>query len=263
VSGLSRIYVAPGNVEGELVRFGDEDLRHIRSVLRLRVGDSLLATDGTGAEYHVRIASGPCGLQGRIESRSTPGRESPLRITLVQAIPKKELMDLVVQKAVELGVSEIRPVLTARTVVQLEGSRKKAKHERWERIVAAALAQSGRTRMPLLRGVQSWEEFLLEPVDSDMKLILCEGKSRLLHEVLGSSKEPASAVLAVGPEGGWEAGEIASAAKGGFETVGLGPRTLRTETAGLAALSVLQFRYGDLGGGRFEGEDSGNHREDL
>jgi len=264
VSGRSRIYIAPEQVKGALVRFSGDGIRHVRTVLRLREGDTLLATDGTGAEYMLRIVTTPEGIGGTIERKGSPRRESPLKITLVQAVPKKELMDLVVQKAVELGVSEIRPVLSARTVVSLKGPRQRAREERWERIIAAAVAQSGRTRLPRLRKVQTWEEFLKEPVDADLKVMLCEGGgNRELAEVLRAVESPAGVLVAVGPEGGWAAGEKEDARRAGFECAGLGPRTLRTETAGLAALSVLQFVCGDLGGKKSAPEDAGNASEDL
>jgi 16S rRNA (uracil1498-N3)-methyltransferase len=264
VSERSRVYIAPEQVEGDLVHFSGDGIRHVRTVLRLRDGDTLLATDGTGTEYLLRIASTPEGMGGIIERKESPRRESPLKITLVQAVPKKELMDLVVQKAVELGVSEIRPVLSARTVVSLKGPRQRAREERWERIMAAAVAQSGRTRMPRLRKVQTWDDFLKEPVDVDLKVMLCDGGgNRGLGEVLRAVKNPAGALVAVGPEGGWAAGEVEAARRAGLECAGLGPRTLRSETAGLVALSVLQFVCGDLGGEECFPEDSGNAPEDL
>jgi 16S rRNA (uracil1498-N3)-methyltransferase len=248
VSGLPRIFVTPERVEGEEVRFGEEELRHIRTVLRLHAGDSLLATDGTGMEYRLRLAGSDDGLRGVVEGREEPARESPLCVTLVQAVPKKELMDLVVQKAVELGASGIRPVISARTVVQLSRERGKKKHLRWERIAAAAVAQSGRTKKPLLGEVCSWQDFLREGLEADLKVMLCEGEERSLRKAMDMERTPSTILLAVGPEGGWEREEIAAARAEGFVTAGFGPRTLRTETAGLAALSVLQFRFGDLGG---------------
>lgn len=247
MSGLPRIFVAPERVEGEEVRFGEEDLRHLRTVLRLHAGDSLLATDGTGMEYRLRLASSDGGLLGVVEGREEPARESPLHVTLVQALPKKDLMDLVVQKAVELGVSGILPVVSARTVVQLSRERGKRKHARWERIAAAAVAQSGRTRVPHVGEACSWEDFLERGVEADLKIMLCAGEERSLREATELEAAPSTILLAVGPEGGWEAGEIAAAREGGFVTAGFGPRTLRTETAGLAALSVLQYHHGDLG----------------
>lgn len=240
--------MAPERVEGEEVRFGEEDLRHLRTVLRLHAGDSLLATDGTGTEYRLRLVSSDGGLQGVVEGRKETARESPLRVTLVQAVPKKELMDLVVQKAVELGASGILPVISARTVVQLSRERGKRKHARWERIAAAAVAQSGRTRMPHLGEVCSWQDFLEGGAEADLKIMLCEGEERPLREAIDPEAAPLTVLLAVGPEGGWEAGEIAAGRENGFVTAGFGPRILRTETAGLAALSVLQYQHGDLGG---------------
>ena len=261
MSGLPRIFVAPERVEGEEVRFGEEEHRHIRTVLRLHDGDSLLATDGTGMEYRLRLAGSGDGLRGVVEGREEPVRESPLHVTLVQAVPKKELMDLVVQKAVELGVSGIRPVISARTVVQLSRERGRKKHLRWERIAAAAVAQSGRTKTPLLGEVCSWQDFLREGLEADLKVMLCEGEERSLRETMERARAPSTILLAVGPEGGWKTEEIAAAREEGFVTAGFGPRILRTETAGLAALSVLQFRYGDLGDGKGQPRTSGKESQ--
>jgi len=263
MSGLPRIFVTPERVEGELVCFGEEDLRHIRTVLRLHAGDCLLATDGTGMEYRLRLAGSDNGLRGVVEKREEPARESPLLVTLVQAVPKKELMDLVVQKAVELGVCSVRPVVSARTVVQLSRERGRKKHARWERIAAAAVAQSGRTRVPLIGEACSWQDFLREGLEADLKIMLSEGEEHSLREAADVERAPSTILLAVGPEGGWEAEEIAAARECGFVTVGFGPRTLRTETAGLVALSVLQYRYGDLGGKKMPSRVSGKESQAL
>lgn len=263
MSGLSRIFLAPERVEGQLVRFGEEELHHLRAVLRLRPGDVLLATDGTGVEYRLRLASVPKGLEGVIEGQERPLRESPLESTLVQAVPKKELMDLVVQKAVELGVSGIRPVASRRTVVHLKDERGRAKRERWKRVAAAALAQSGRTKMPVLGELCTWSAFLREETVAEMKILLCESDGDSLASLTKSVRAPSSVLVAVGPEGGWEPEEIAAARAAGFSAAAFGPRTLRTETAGLAALSVLQFLFGDLGGRKTAAEDSVKQDEEL
>jgi len=168
-----------------------------------------------------------------------------------------------VQKAVELGASGIRPVISARTVVQLSRERGRKKHNRWERIAAAAVAQSGRTKTPLLGEVCSWQDFLREGLEADLKIMLCEGEERSLRETMDMERPPSTILLAVGPEGGWETEEIAAARDEGFVTAGFGPRVLRTETAGLAALSVLQFRYGDLGGKKGHSRTSGKDSEAL
>lgn len=263
MSGPPRVYIDSQNINDVAVRFGAEELRHIRTVLRLRPGDTLLATDGTGIEYHLRLVSSPRGLQGVIEEKRRPESESPLDLTLVQAVPKKELMDFIVQKAVELGVAGIRPVVSRRTIVHLTGDRGRAKQERWRRKAAAALAQSGRTRMPVLGELCSWNEFLAEESRAEMKILLCGSGGDPLAELTRRRKRPSSVLIAVGPEGGWAPEEVTAAGKAGFSRGALGPRILRTESAGLAALSILQFLFGDLGGRKPASRDSGKDDEDL
>jgi 16S rRNA (uracil1498-N3)-methyltransferase len=263
MSVRSRIYVAPEQVEKGTLRLTKDDLHRVTTVLRLRGGDLFRATDGRGAEYLLRLTAGKEGPRAEILEAGRPGRESPLGITLVQAVPKGDLMTQIVQKAVELGVTAIVPVVTARTVADPGGERLSGKGRRWRRVMEGAVAQSGRTRMPLLQEVQTWEDFVGKGPVGDGKIVLLEGENRGLGEVVGAMAPPSTLVLAVGPEGGWEQGEIDLATRAGFLTAGLGPRTLRTETAGPCALSVLQFLFGDLGVKGSPPADSENGREAL
>ncbi len=248
--GDPRIFVRADQIEGDLLRLSPEGLRHVRTVLRLREGDLLRATDGEGRELLARLESGPKGMQGRIVERRRPLRESPLALRLVQALPKKGLMEQVLQKAVELGVREIQPVVTGRTIAVVKAGRGGSKMRRWEKIIEAAVAQSGRTVLPRLHEVLGWEQYLGRRSGSDLKILMKEREGRSLGDVVRARPAAARVELAVGPEGGWEAREVDAAERAGFEVAGLGPRILRTETAGAAALSVLQFLYGDFGGAR-------------
>jgi 16S rRNA (uracil1498-N3)-methyltransferase len=263
MSVRSRIYVAPEQVEGETLRLTKGDLHHVTTVLRLRGGDLFRATDGRGGEYLLRLAAGKEGPRAEILEAGRPRRESPLDITLVQAVPKGDLMTQIVQKAVELGVTSIVPVVTGRTVADPGADRLAAKGRRWRRVMEGAVAQCGRTRLPLLEEVQAWEDFVGKGPVGDGKIVLLEGESRGLGEVVGGMPPPSSLVLAVGPEGGWEEREIDLATRSGFITAGLGPRILRTETAGPSALSVLQFLFGDLGRAGSPPADSEKGREAL
>lgn len=235
-------------VRGSALLLTPEGLRHVRRVLRLKEGDLLRATDGSGWEYLVRLEGSGGAVDGRILERSRPSRESPFGVLLIQALPKRGLMELIIQKAVELGVREIQPVVTSRTVAAPGRERHEPKGQRWQRIAEAAVAQSGRVLAPRLHGVSTWEEVLSRGVSADLRLLLGEGAGQGLEEVLDRRPAPAAAAVAVGPEGGWDEREVELARKAGFEVAGLGPRVLRAETAGLAALAVLQFLYGDMGG---------------
>lgn len=259
-----RIFVDPGKVEGGRVIFSDEDLRHIRKVLRLKKGDLLLATDGSAREYLLKIAADGGGPFGEVVEEARPPRESPLEITLVQALPKGDLMTQVVQKAVELGVTAIVPVTTSRTVASAKGEGgARGKGKRWQRVLESAVAQSGRTSAPLLHPLRPWGDFLADPIAGALKILLLEGEPKGLKELVGSGRPPSSVVLAVGPEGGWAREEVELAAKLGYLAAGLGPRTLRTETAGPAALGIIQFLYGDLGRGWVVEADTENGGEKI
>lgn len=244
-----RIFAAPeAFARGELLIEG-ERLRHVRSVLRLRPGDELAVTDGRGAEYRVRLSVvGGRAARAAVLERAEPPRESRLRTVLVQAISRAERYSLLLEKAVELGVTEIVPALTRRTSGDGGGRAGAARARRWMRVMEAAVAQSGRTRLPLLRPPRPWEEILAGPPGAELRVLLWERAQAGLREVLDSRAAPEGGVLvAVGPEGGWTDDEAREAREAGFALAGLGPRILRTETAGIAALAVLQHRWGDLG----------------
>jgi 16S rRNA (uracil1498-N3)-methyltransferase len=247
VSRYPRVFVPPELIREGEVRFTGELLHHLRRVLRIRSGDCFLATDGEGCEYVVKFTAATGEPRGEILKSCPTTAESPLRIILVQSVPKGDLMGQVLRKSVELGVGEIWPIVTARTVTVMKSRSQKGRQERWQRIVEGAVAQSVRAGRPLLHETQTWEECLAGTVDVQLKLLLREGEERGLKEALGEIPALSSVLVAVGPEGGWQADEVEAAARAGFLAVGMGPRTLRTETAGLAALSVLQYLYGDLG----------------
>lgn len=252
VSRYPRVFVSPELIGEKEVRFTGELLHHLQRVLRIRRGDHFLVTDGEGYEYLVKFTAATGEPRGEILESLPSTSESPLRIILVQSVPKGDLMGQVLRKSVELGVEEIWPVVTARTVAVMKSRSPKGRQERWQRIVEGAVAQSVRAGRPLLHETQTWKKYLAHTVDVELKLLLREGEGRGLKEVLRDIPTLSSALVAVGPEGGWQAEEVEAAVQAGFLAVGMGPRTLRTETAGLAALSVLQYLYGDLGhpGGR-------------
>jgi 16S rRNA (uracil1498-N3)-methyltransferase len=241
--------VPPEEVGQTRISFSRERLHHIQKVLRLRAGDLLTVTDGTGVEYSVRLgADGPRKVTAEIIRTRRRSVESPLKTVLAQAVPRGDRMSLIVQKAVELGVTEIWPLLTARTVVSVTGERARLRRERWQKVIQGAVGQSGRTRVPGISMVRSWSECLAERPEADLKLLLWERERRELGELLRDCPPPKSVLLTVGPEGGWSEEEVRCARGAGFLTARMGPRVMRTETVGLVALGILQFRYGDLVG---------------
>lgn len=243
---LRRVFVPPEAVREEGVRLEGERLRHLRTVLRLRAGDEFAATDGAGTEYRLRVERlGRDTGSAAVLERSAPVRESPLPVALAQAVPKGDRFALVLEKAVELGVAAIVPVLSGRTVPGGAGGEHAA--ARWRRIVEGALAQSGRTLLPALRPAVAWPQLVADPALPPLRLLLWEQAQTGLGGIFTAGSRPAGVLVAAGPEGGWSPQEVELALARGFVAVRLGPRILRSETAGLAALAVLQQHWGDLG----------------
>jgi len=222
-----------------------ERLRHLRTVLRLGPGDEFSATDGEGAEYQLRVEHlGRERGSALVLLRTEPARESGLDLILAQSLPKGDRFSYVLEKATELGVRGIVPVTSRRTVAGGDGA---AAAARWRRIIESAVAQSGRTRLPEVRSRCPFEEMIADPSSPELRLLLWEHAQEPLREVLERRAAPRSVLVAVGPEGGWSEQEVQLARHAGFTAVRFGPRIMRTDTAGIAALAVLQSRWGDLG----------------
>ena len=254
MSGRPRICVDPGDVRGGRLFLGEEHLRHLQRVLRLREGDLFAATDGKGLEMKVRLVSAGDRPEGEIVESGRPRRESSLKLILAQGLPKGEEFEQVLRRAVELGVTEVHPLVTSRTVRKASGT---GHSERWRKIVAGAVAQSGRTFAPVLARVRTFGEYLDGDIGAEVKIILWEKSTTGLQSLLGAAGAPASVALAVGPEGGWRPDEVKTASERGFQDAGMGPRLLRSGTAGVAALGVIQYACGDLGFPAAEGEGDG------
>lgn len=220
--------------------------RHLLAVLRLQAGAPLILFDGSGREFDARLDSvDQLNARLRVGNARPTHSESPLYIMLVQGISRGERMDFTLQKAVELGVREIVPVLTERSVVRLDAQQAARKREHWQQLVIAACEQSGRLHVPAVQPPQPLNEFLSVPAPAGLRLLLHPAAKTGLQELSAPAENQIQ--LLVGPEGGLSEAETADAEKSGFVPVRLGPRVLRTETAALVALSLLQARWGDLG----------------
>jgi 16S rRNA (uracil1498-N3)-methyltransferase len=220
---------------------------HASTVLRLRRADEMTLFDGTGGEYRARIvASDRRRVSVELTDWSAVERESLLPVTLVQSLQAGEKMDLTVQKAVELGVARIVPVLSRRSVARLAGERAGRRLDHWRAVIVAACEQCGRNRLPELSPVEPLESWLLRPPPAGaLRLMLAAGAAHSLQRVSPPlAGRPVE--LLVGSEGGLAAEEAQLAASSGFLPVRLGPRVLRTETAGLAALAAMQALWGDF-----------------
>lgn len=217
--------------------------QRLARVLRMGQGDELQLFDGSGLEYRARIMAADKRQVTVMLQAALPGlAESPLRIHLGIGISRGERMDLVVQKATELGVATISPLYTERTEVRLRGEREACKQLHWRQVIVSACEQCGRSIIPTVHepaGLARW----LASADGERMLVLHHRASAART----GAEAPASVSLLVGPEGGLSEAEIAAAESAGFESLALGPRVLRTETAPLAALAILQARWGDMG----------------
>ena len=239
-----RVYVDLDMTEGATLTLGEAVYHHLVVVLRRIRGDAIVLFNGRGGEYPATIEKvGKRELQARIGPFRDVNRESPLPITLVQAVSKGERMDYTIQKAVELGVTAIQPVLTDHVVVRLDAERWARKQEHWQGIAIAAAEQCGRTRIPRVAPVMDLNDWMPKAPPDAFRLILSLTVTpTAVHRAPGQP-----IVLLVGPEGGWSEIERKLADLAGFAGLALGPRVLRTETAGIVALSVLQSQWGDLG----------------
>ncbi|MDY6944357.1 MAG: 16S rRNA (uracil(1498)-N(3))-methyltransferase [Pseudomonadota bacterium] len=217
---------------------------HVARVLRMREGAPLSVFDGSGSEFRAEITKVAGDTVTVLLGDATPGTaESPLKITLVQGVSRSERMDWTLQKATELGVAAIAPVLSARSVVRLDEKQAAKKREHWRGIVIGACEQSGRAKVPAVAAPLTLREYLASVRKDGLRLVLSPSAPASL---VGLSSMPSKAELLIGPEGGLDDDELHAAQKAGFMPVRLGPRVLRTETAAVVALSVLQGLWGDL-----------------
>ena len=245
---MPRLFVDKVDTEGATGAITGAELEHLR-VLRLRPGDAVTLFDSAGVEHEARVDSYTNRTaEVRIIRSYRPERESFLELTLAQCVGKGEKMDWVVEKAVELGVRTIVPVLSAYTVPRLDGTKISKRRSRWAKIALSAAKQSGRTSVPEIADITSFTDFAVRAWAHELKLMFWEGESA--QGLVNLKRELANArsvLLLVGPEGGFADAEVQQAVQNGFRTIKLGKRILRTETAAIAALAVVQSLWGDMG----------------
>ncbi len=242
---LIRVHVDAALAPGARVTLAGTATVHLRRVLRLEAGDAVTLFNGDGADYPSRIAAfGRGTAEAEVTDRVAARAESPLAITLMQGIARTERMDLVVQKATELGVAAIVPIATARGVVRLDAATRARKRAHWQAIAVAACEQCGRARVPAVAEPRTLDAFLADPRPDGTRLLLSPDAQVSLGAV---AQGAASIALLIGPEGGLEETERLAAIAAGWRACRLGPRVLRSETAAIAAIAVLQSVAGDLG----------------
>ena len=238
-----RFFVPPESLQSDQVVITGDPYHHLRKVLRVKPGAVILLLDGLGHCCEVQLEQmQPEQATTRVISRWQES-DTTLPITLLQALPKGDKFDLILQKGTELGISYFQPLETEHAVPNLNAARLSKRELRWQRIVNEAARQSRRTFLPEVKPLQRLAAVLDEPSD-DLKLVLWEAGSNALSKVL-PEQPPTGVTLLIGPEGGFSAAEIELITAAGFQAAHLGPRILRTETAGLAATPILQYLYGD------------------
>ena len=243
---MYRFYVSADQLAEKEVFISGGDVNHIKNVLRLEVGDWIVACDGNGTDYVSRIQS-ICSdeVVASIEKVQPTGTELPVRITLFQGMPKKDKLELIIQKAVELGACEIVPVMTKRTVVKLSEEKKINKRlERWQSIAYAAAKQCDRGIIPTVHKPVSYEEALAMADQLDYNVIPYEPQTGMeeARKIVDQACKQRSLGIFIGPEGGFEPEEVERAMTRNIHPMTLGKRILRTETAGMSLLSILMFQ---------------------
>jgi len=239
----TRLYCDLALSPGAEITLPEGAARHAATVLRLQAGDTLSLFNGAGGEYKsILVAVSKREVRARLLEFQASEHESPLDITLALGISAGERMEYSLQKATELGVTAFQPLATERSVVKLAGERAEKRQQHWQHVVIAACEQCGRNRVPVVAPVQKLYAYLAAVERSKRLLLLSPQADTPLKQI---APAPA-AVLLVGAEGGFAAAEYQAARSSGFEPVSLGPRILRTETAPVAALAVLQALWGDL-----------------
>jgi 16S rRNA (uracil1498-N3)-methyltransferase len=251
---LTRVFVDGALISGEIIELPHDTGGHLAKVLRARSGDELILFNGDGREFTGAIESvRGSRVSASIGAPRSMDRESPFALTLVQCVPRGDRMDFIVQKATELGIARIVPVLSQRSVVRLDQSQSASKQAHWRAVAVSACEQCGRNRVPAVEAPQPLLHYLgalSAESPGILRLVLepeqaTEAHGRV-HSIDGGAATLNGATIAIGPEGGFAAEELEAFELSRFRRTGLGPRVLRTETAAIAAIAVLQARFGDM-----------------
>lgn len=243
---IPRIYIDQPLNSGANIMLDGSAARHIASALRMTPGQEIVLFNGLGGEYTAELSKvGKSQVTALVGDGREVDRESALKLHLAIGVSRGERMDWIVQKATELGVTAITPLFTERTEVKLSGERLDKKIRHWQQVAISACEQCQRNRLPTIHNPQSLDHWLSEntTTSSELKLVLHHRTEKRLTQY----QAPESAFILVGPEGGLSESEINNAMAQGFNALALGPRVMRTETAPLAAISILQSLWGDMG----------------
>lgn len=241
---LPRFFVPAGLAPGATVELPAEAAHHAVRVLRLGEGDEVVLFDGQGGEWRARLVRAGPAMKAALVAFADEDRAAPLEVTLVQGLPAADKMDWIVQKATELGVAAIQPVAARRSVVKLSGERMARRGQHWQQVAVAACEQCGRNRVPAVAALLDLPQYLgLAARENESRWLLAPAGGCRLREL---PRPVGPVTLLVGPEGGFEEGELLAAQAAGFQPLSLGPRVMRTETAGAAALAAMMALWGDF-----------------
>ncbi len=241
---MPRFFVNDPLTVGGTATITGQDARHIAGALRTAVGESLTLCDGAGTDYACTVTAIDRETVTLAVDAATPTAAEPsLAVTLYMGLPKGDKLELIIQKAVELGVTAIVPVVTARSIARVEGKDAEKKRARWQKIAAEAAGQSGRGIIPAVETPITWKQ-ALPRLAAETTLLCYEGGGSPIGELVSPADTALS--LVVGPEGGFDPAEVAAVTAAGGHIATLGPRILRCETAPLAALAVLMERSGNM-----------------
>jgi 16S rRNA (uracil1498-N3)-methyltransferase len=245
---MSRFFISQANIYPDGIAVSGEDAAHIGRVLRHKQGDMLTLCDGNGTDYLVEIDRITTDtVFTHIVKSGTNNTEPPIDITLFQGVPKSDKMEFIIQKSIELGVKRIVPVLTERTVVRFDSSKDTdSKVKRWQKISLEAAKQSNRGMIPAVAKPISFAAALKLAGEAELSIIPYEKEERETLKKHISDRRIGSASVMIGPEGGFSEKEVQEAINAGIVPVTLGPRILRTETAGIAVLAMLMYELGDI-----------------
>ena len=245
---MHHFFVSPEQIDDKYVTITGGDVNHIKNVLRMKVDEELLVSNGQDKDYYCKIeAISDDEIKALILDEEFEGTELPTELYLFQGLPKSDKMELIIQKAVELGVKEIIPVATKRCVVKLDNKKEASKLKRWQAISESAAKQSRRTIIPEVSPVMTFKEAINRAKEFELGIIPYVNFKDMkeTREVLEKVQKGIKIGIFIGPEGGFEESEVQYAFENGIRPISLGKRILRTETAGLTILSVLMFQLED------------------
>ena len=239
---MSRFFVPPEAVKGKSIIISGREAHHILDVMRLKIQDKVVTFDGTGKEYLGFIKEiSRNSLTVEVNEVRAPSQKDILRITLLQALPKREKMDYIIEKSTELGVGSIVPMITDRTIPDWSEEKMRSQAERWRKIAREAAKQCGRLDIPAVSDVVKFTNAVRDSGNFDMRLIALLNEETMPVRKAMSGFKSGWIAIAIGPEGDFTADEASAAIESGFKAISLGPRVLKSDTAGLALIAILNY----------------------